>query len=105
LGSRVAGGIQDHEKQDPMYRHAGINLYLDARYQGQGAASEAIGPLATSCFWPMGVMSQCERGGPEGRPRRGDLPAAKCGGRPSKAEPADDTGPAALRAALISKTA
>ena len=36
LGGEVAGGIQYHEEDDPMYRHAGIDIYLGTRYQGRG---------------------------------------------------------------------
>jgi aminoglycoside 6'-N-acetyltransferase len=42
----VIGGIQYHEENDPMYRHAGIDIYLSARGQGQGLGTEAVGLLA-----------------------------------------------------------
>ena len=91
IGGRVAGGIQYHEEQDPQYRHAGIDIFLGGRYQGQGAGVEAIGLLARFLFErrghhritidpaaanqraircyqkvgfrPVGVMRQYERGG------------------------------------------
>jgi aminoglycoside 6'-N-acetyltransferase len=43
---QVIGGIQYHEENDPMYRHAGIDIYLSARGQGQGLGTEAVGLLA-----------------------------------------------------------
>jgi aminoglycoside 6'-N-acetyltransferase len=46
VGGQVAGGIQYHEENDPMYRHAGIDIYLGGRFQGQGAGREAVALLA-----------------------------------------------------------
>jgi aminoglycoside 6'-N-acetyltransferase len=91
IDGQVAGGIQYHEEQDPRYRHAGIDIFLGGRYQGQGAGVEAIGLLARflferrghhritidpaaanrqaircyqkAGFRPVGVMRQYERGG------------------------------------------
>jgi aminoglycoside 6'-N-acetyltransferase len=91
IDGQVAGGIQYHEENDPMYRHAGIDIYLGRRFQGQGAGTEAVGLLARFLFEqrghhritidpaaanepaircyakvgfrPVGVMRQYERGG------------------------------------------
>ena len=49
-GGQVAGGISYHEENDPMYRHAGIDIYLGARFQGQGAGREAVALLARYLF-------------------------------------------------------
>lgn len=93
LGGQVAGGIQYHEEDDPMYRHAGIDIYLSGGFQGQGAGRRAIALLAgwllgprghhritidpaaaneqaircyaAAGFRPVGVMRQYERG-PDG---------------------------------------
>jgi aminoglycoside 6'-N-acetyltransferase len=93
IGGQVAGGIQYHEEDDPMYRHAGIDIYLSGSFQGQGAGRQAIALLAgwllrsrghhritidpaaaneqaIRCyaavgFRPVGVMRQYERG-PDG---------------------------------------
>jgi aminoglycoside 6'-N-acetyltransferase len=54
IGGEVAGGIQYSEEDDPMYRHAGIDIYLGTRFQGQGAGTEAVALLARYLF--------CERG-------------------------------------------
>ena len=89
----VAGGIQYTEESDPMYRHAGIDIYLSGRHQGRGLGTEAVALLvrflidqrghhrliidpaaanqrAIRCyqsvgFRPVGIMRQYERG-PDG---------------------------------------
>jgi aminoglycoside 6'-N-acetyltransferase len=91
IGSQVAGGIQYVEENTPMYRHAGIDIFLSGRFQGRGAGTEAvwllarflfeqrghhritIDPAASNAaaircytkvgFRPVGVMRQYERGG------------------------------------------
>jgi aminoglycoside 6'-N-acetyltransferase len=40
------GAIQYHEETDPMYRHAGIDLFLTTARHSQGFGSEAVGVLA-----------------------------------------------------------
>ncbi len=87
----VAGGIEYYEETEPMYRHAGIDIYLTGRHQGHGIGAETVGLLAgflieqrghhrltidpaaanhraIECyrkvgFRPVGVMRQYERGG------------------------------------------
>jgi aminoglycoside 6'-N-acetyltransferase len=54
VGGQVAGGIQYHEETDPMYRHAGIDVYLGGRFQGQGAGQEAVALLARFLFEQRG---------------------------------------------------
>lgn len=54
IDGQVAGGIQYHEEDDPMYRHAGIDIYLATRFQGQGAGAEAITLLARFLFGERG---------------------------------------------------
>jgi aminoglycoside 6'-N-acetyltransferase len=89
----VAGGIQYYEEADPMYRSAGIDVYLGARFQDRGIGTEAVAlvarflldrrdhhrltidPAAHNArairayekvgFRPVGVMRQYERG-PDG---------------------------------------
>ena len=39
IGGEVAGGIQYSEEDDPMYRHAGIGIYLGTRFQGPDAST------------------------------------------------------------------
>ncbi len=43
---QVIGGVEYHEENEPMYRHAGIDIYLSARGQGQGFGTEAVALLA-----------------------------------------------------------
>ena len=94
VDGQVAGGIQYVEENTPMYRHAGIDIYLGGRFQGRGVGTEAvtllarflfeqrghhrltIDPAAANAqaircytkvgFRPVGVMRQYERG-PDGR--------------------------------------
>ncbi len=42
----VVGAIQYGEEEDPMYRHAGIDLFLSTARHGQGLGAEAIRVLA-----------------------------------------------------------
>jgi aminoglycoside 6'-N-acetyltransferase len=42
----VIGAIQFFEEEDPMYRHANIDVYLTAARHGQGLGSEAVRVLA-----------------------------------------------------------
>jgi aminoglycoside 6'-N-acetyltransferase len=54
IDGQVAGGIQYDEEDDPMYRHAGIDIYLSGRFQGRGAGTEAVGLLASYLFAERG---------------------------------------------------
>jgi aminoglycoside 6'-N-acetyltransferase len=54
IDGQVAGGIQAQEEDDPMYRHAGIDIYLGDRFQGQSAGPEAVGLLARFLFGKRG---------------------------------------------------
>jgi aminoglycoside 6'-N-acetyltransferase len=54
IDGQVAGGIQYHEEDDPMYRHAGIDIYLATRFQGRGAGREAVALLARFLFEQRG---------------------------------------------------
>ncbi len=42
----VVGLIQYHEEDDPMYRHAGIDLFLSEAAQGRGLGADAVQALA-----------------------------------------------------------
>src|SRR3712207_9582992 len=46
----VVGAIQYHEENEPMYRHAGIDIYLTASRHGQGLGTEAIRLLTGYLF-------------------------------------------------------
>ncbi len=41
----VAGLIQYHEENEPMYRHAGIDLFLSENFQGRGLGTDAVRTL------------------------------------------------------------
>ena len=87
---RVAGAIQWHAEDEPDYRHAGIDIYLDPAVHGRGLGADAIRTLARHLiadrghhrlvidpaadnaaaircyskvgFHPVGVMRKYERG-------------------------------------------
>ena len=46
LGGEVIGAIQYDEEEDPMYRHAGIDVYLTSTRHHEGLGSEAVAVLA-----------------------------------------------------------
>jgi aminoglycoside 6'-N-acetyltransferase len=46
LEGEVVGLIQYHEEDDPMYRHAGIDLFLAEEVQGQGLGTDAVRTMA-----------------------------------------------------------
>ena len=50
----VVGAIQYHEENEPMYRHAGIDIYLAKSRHGQGLGTEAIRVLARYLFEERG---------------------------------------------------
>jgi aminoglycoside 6'-N-acetyltransferase len=54
VDGRLAGGIQFSEEQDPMYRSAGIDIFLGGSCQGRGAGPEAVGLLAEFLFGQRG---------------------------------------------------
>lgn len=46
VDGRVVGGIQWYEEDDPQYRHAGIDLFLDPAVHGRGLGTDAVRTLA-----------------------------------------------------------
>jgi aminoglycoside 6'-N-acetyltransferase len=50
LDGEVVGAIQYHEEDDPMYRHAGIDVFLTPSRHGQGLGTDAIRTLARYLF-------------------------------------------------------
>src|SRR5919107_5208203 len=50
----VVGAIQYHEENEPMYRHAGIDIFLITSRHGQGLGTEAIRDLARYLFEERG---------------------------------------------------
>jgi len=53
-GGEVVGGIQYHEEDDPMYRHAGMDIFLSTSHHGKGLGAEAIRVLARHLFEERG---------------------------------------------------
>jgi aminoglycoside 6'-N-acetyltransferase len=51
---KVVGAIQYHEEDDPMYRHAGMDIFLTASRHRQGLGTEAIRLLASYLFEERG---------------------------------------------------
>lgn len=50
VDGEVVGAIQYGEEEDPMYRHAGIDVFLTASRHGQGLGTDAIRTLARYLF-------------------------------------------------------
>ena len=50
----VAGAIQFEEVTDPMYRHAGVDIFLGAAWQGRGLGREAVAVLVRYLFEQRG---------------------------------------------------
>jgi aminoglycoside 6'-N-acetyltransferase len=50
----VVGAIQYHEESDPMYRHAGMDIYLSVSRHGEGLGAEALRVLARYLFEERG---------------------------------------------------
>jgi aminoglycoside 6'-N-acetyltransferase len=46
LDGEVVGLIQYHEEDDPMYRHAGIDLFLSEEVHGWGLGTDAVRTMA-----------------------------------------------------------
>jgi aminoglycoside 6'-N-acetyltransferase len=46
LEGEIVGLIQYHEEEDPMYRHAGIDLFLSEHVQGRGLGTDAVRTMA-----------------------------------------------------------
>lgn len=50
----VIGAIQYAEETDPMYRHASIDVFVGAAYQGRGLGADAVAALAGWLLGPRG---------------------------------------------------
>lgn len=46
LDGRLVGWIQWHAEEEPDYRHAGIDIYLDPAVHGRGIGTDAVRTLA-----------------------------------------------------------
>jgi len=50
----VAGLVQYTEEEDPLYRHASIDVFLAERFQGRGLGTEAVRLVARHLFEERG---------------------------------------------------
>jgi aminoglycoside 6'-N-acetyltransferase len=50
VDGEIVGAIQYHEKDKPMYRHAGVDIFITASRHGQGLGTEAVRLLARHLF-------------------------------------------------------
>ena len=50
VDGRVVGAIEYAEENEPDFRHAGIDIFLDSTHQGQGLGGDAIRALARYLF-------------------------------------------------------
>jgi aminoglycoside 6'-N-acetyltransferase len=51
---RIVGAIQWSEEEDPDYRHAGIDIYLDPAVHGRGLGSDAVRAVARHLLGDLG---------------------------------------------------
>ncbi|RAG83147.1 GNAT family N-acetyltransferase [Streptacidiphilus pinicola] len=51
---RVVGAIQWHAEEEPDYRHAGIDVYLDPSAHGHGLGTDAVRTLARHLVTDLG---------------------------------------------------
>jgi aminoglycoside 6'-N-acetyltransferase len=54
VDGQVVGAIQYHEENDPMYRHAGMDIFLTISRHGEALGTEAIRVLARHLFEERG---------------------------------------------------
>jgi len=52
--NRVVGAVQWSEEDDPDYRHAGIDIYLDPSVHGRGLGTDAVRTLARHLIEDLG---------------------------------------------------
>lgn len=50
----IVGAIQWYEEDDPQYRHAGMDIYLDPARSGQGLGTDAVRTLARHLTGALG---------------------------------------------------
>jgi len=50
VGGAVVGAIEYDEQNEPDYRRAGIDIFLDAAHQGRGLGNDAIRTMARHLF-------------------------------------------------------
>jgi aminoglycoside 6'-N-acetyltransferase len=72
LDGQVVGAIQWYAEQDPDFRHAGIDLYLDPAVHGRGVGTDAVRTLARYLIHELGYHRLVID------PAADNLPAIRC---------------------------
>jgi aminoglycoside 6'-N-acetyltransferase len=54
VDGEVVGAVQYHEEEDPMYRHAGIDIFVATAHHRRGIATDAIRTLAAHLLGDRG---------------------------------------------------
>src|SRR3954452_8901774 len=54
VGTTVAGMVQYAEELDPMYRHAGIDIFIDPAVHGRGIGRDAVRTVARRLVHDLG---------------------------------------------------
>ncbi|GIF49585.1 aminoglycoside 6'-N-acetyltransferase [Asanoa ferruginea] len=54
VDGRMVGAVQTYEEADPMYRHAGMDIYLDPHAHNKGIGTDAIRTMAKHLFHTVG---------------------------------------------------
>jgi len=53
-GDRIIGAVQWYEHDDPDFRHAGMDIYLDPQVHGQGYGTDAVRTMARHLTTTLG---------------------------------------------------
>ncbi|MEV0715692.1 GNAT family protein [Asanoa sp. NPDC050611] len=54
VDGRMVGAVQTYEEEDPMYRHAGMDIYLEPTVQGKGIGTDAVRTMARHLIRTVG---------------------------------------------------
>ncbi|GIF74786.1 GNAT family N-acetyltransferase [Asanoa siamensis] len=54
VDGRIIGAVQTYEEEDPMYRHAGMDIYLEPTAHGKGIGTDAVRTMAKHLIRTVG---------------------------------------------------
>ncbi|GAA1867923.1 GNAT family N-acetyltransferase [Asanoa iriomotensis] len=54
VDGRTVGAVQTYEEEDPMYRHAGMDIYLEPSVHGKGIGTDAVRTMARHLIRTVG---------------------------------------------------
>lgn len=54
VDGRMVGAVQTYEEEDPMYRHAGMDIYIDPSAHGKGIGTDAVRTMARHLLRTVG---------------------------------------------------